>query len=101
MRLMTHNTLTNNSADAKGKGFPLRITASVVKVDENVAESEERQISFVKGILPTLEWDALVHVRMKSALFEILGDGSYSVHCSRVCSPEFLLSVSFLHTFSP
>ncbi|KAL7567000.1 hypothetical protein ACA910_019927 [Epithemia clementina (nom. ined.)] len=61
MRLLTHNTLMNNAADAKGKGFPLRITAAVVKVDDNVGRaSEERQISFVKGILPTLQWDALV-----------------------------------------
>ena len=65
MRLLTHNTLTNNAANGKGKGFPLRITATIVKVDENVEASEERQISFVKGILPTLEWYALVQASVR------------------------------------
>jgi len=61
MRLLTHNTMTNNAGDAKGKGYPLKITAASVRVDENTgAVDEERQISFVKGILPSLEWNALV-----------------------------------------
>ena len=70
MRLLTHNTMRNNAADAKGKGFPLRITASQVRVEEVVQESslefEERQIAFVSGILPTLDWPALVQVRRSS-----------------------------------
>ena len=62
MRLLTHNTLRNNSAAAKGKGFPLRITVAEVRVEENAAPIEERQISFVQGVLPTLDWPALVQV---------------------------------------
>lgn len=61
MRLFTHNTLQNNAADAKGKGFPLQITASDVRVDDHGID--ERQIQFVKGILPTIDWPALVKVR--------------------------------------
>lgn len=60
MRLLTHNTLRNNSAAAKGKGFPLRITAAEVKVDESVALLDEQRIAFLKGIIPTLDWPALV-----------------------------------------
>jgi hypothetical protein len=64
MRLLTHNAMCNNSAEAKGKGFPLRITATVVKVDDGDADSaiDERRIGFVKSILPTLDWSVLVKV---------------------------------------
>lgn len=62
MRLLTHNTMRNNSDEAKGKGFPLRITAAEVKVIDSpkTGAIEERDIDFVKRILPTLEWHALV-----------------------------------------
>ena len=63
MRLLTHNTLKNNSAKAKGKGFPLRITATEIKVEESLSLSDEQQIAFVKGVLPTLDWPALTQVR--------------------------------------
>lgn len=63
MRLLTHNTLRNNSADAKGKGFPLRITVAEVKVDENAAPLDEQRAAFLRGIIPILEWPALVQVR--------------------------------------
>jgi hypothetical protein len=63
MRLLTHNTMKNNSADAKGKGFPLWITAAEVRVDDSSEPITEGQIAFVKGVLPTLEWSALVKVR--------------------------------------
>jgi hypothetical protein len=70
MRLLTHNTLKNNTAEAKGKGFPLRITASEVKVQESSGNNEgvlmmddERQVAFVKGVLSMLDWPALVQVR--------------------------------------
>ena len=63
MRLLTHNTLRNNSAAAKGKGFPLRITAAEVKVDGNAAPLDEQRAAFLKGIIPTLDWPALVQVR--------------------------------------
>ena len=63
MRLLTHNTLTNNAADAKNKGFPLRISAKVIRVDESVGNEEvDRQMMFIKGVLPSLQWDALVQV---------------------------------------
>jgi hypothetical protein len=55
--------MKNNSADAKGKGFPLRITAAEVRVDDSSEPIGDSQIAFVKGILPTLEWSALVKVR--------------------------------------
>lgn len=66
MRLLTHNTLRNNSAAAKGKGFPLRITAAEIKVDENVAPLNEPRVAFLKGIIPTLDWPALVQVSYRS-----------------------------------
>lgn len=62
MRLLTHNTMKNNSADAKGKGFPLWITAAEVRVDDSSEPITDGQIAFVKGVLPTLEWSALVKV---------------------------------------
>ena len=62
MRLLTHNTLRNNSKEAAGKGYPLRINAVEVKVVDNAGELTEREISFVKHMLPTLEWSALVKV---------------------------------------
>jgi hypothetical protein len=65
MRLLTHNTIRNNSAAAKGKGFPLRITAAEVRVDDVQQQAtieEGKKLSFVKGILPTLDWPALVAV---------------------------------------
>ena len=62
MRLLTHNTMRNNTAEAKGKGFPLRITAAEVKVIDNpdAGASGVRDINFVKKMLPILEWPALV-----------------------------------------
>lgn len=62
MRLLTHNTMRNNSNEAKGKGFPLRITAAEVKVIDNpdAGATEQRDIDFVKKMLPVLEWPALV-----------------------------------------
>ena len=64
MRLLTHNTLRNNSAEAKGKGFPLRITATEIRVDDgfDVGEDIDKQVTFVKSILGILDWVALVKV---------------------------------------
>ena len=64
MRLLTHNTLRNNTKDADGKGFPLKITAVEVKVVDNpdAGAVNDREVEFVKHILPTLEWTALVQV---------------------------------------
>jgi hypothetical protein len=62
MRLLTHNTLQNNSSSAKGKGYPLRITATEIKVDDYGGMISEQQLDFVKGMLPTLNWEALVKV---------------------------------------
>ena len=54
--------MRNNSNEAKGKGFPLRITATEVKVIDNpdAGATEKRDIDFVKKMLPVLEWPALV-----------------------------------------
>jgi len=75
MRLLTHNTLRNNSDEANGKGFPLKITAIEVRVDDNTdnnvandnndqtnssEQQQKREIAFVKGILGILDWPALI-----------------------------------------
>lgn len=78
MRLLTHNTLRNNCSDAKGQGYPLQlISVKEVRVDDggnaggnggSAADDNndqdrfrrKQQINFVKGILPILNWDALV-----------------------------------------
>jgi multifunctional methyltransferase subunit TRM112 len=60
MRLLTHNTLRNNMAEAKGKGFPLKITATEIRVEEHTEPPSERQIIFVKSMLSRLDWPALV-----------------------------------------
>lgn len=64
MRLLTHNILKNNSAAAKGKGYPLRITAATeVRVDDNNESLDaDQQVAFVRSVLPTLDWSALVKV---------------------------------------
>ena len=64
MRLLTHNTLKNNSAEAKGKGFPLKVIAKEIRVDDdNRSLDETKQVLFVRKVLPTLDWPALVQVR--------------------------------------
>ena len=67
MRLLTHNMLRNNSAAAEGKGFPLKITATEIRVDDDdggEGANAEQQVAIVKGVLDTLDWSALVQVRM-------------------------------------
>jgi len=59
MRLLTHNTLRNNSAAAKGGGFPLRIEASKVVVQESSGDNVD-EVEFTRGILGMLDWKALV-----------------------------------------
>lgn len=65
MRLLTHNTLRNNTAEAKGKGHPLKITATEIRVDDSntpnsTPEDAQREVAFVKGILGVLDWPTLV-----------------------------------------
>jgi multifunctional methyltransferase subunit TRM112 len=61
MRLLTHNTLRNNSENAKGKGFPLKITATEIRVDKpSLDANPATQIQFCQGILGMLDWSALV-----------------------------------------
>lgn len=57
--------MRNNSKEADGKGFPLRITAVEVKVVDHpdAGAVTDNEISFVKHILSTLDWPALVKVR--------------------------------------
>ena len=75
MRLLTHNVLSHNSNE--GKGFPLKIKAAQVRVvDAAVVESgsggspqsREQQMAFVQGILPTLNWPALVKVSHRACV---------------------------------
>ena len=62
MRLLTHNTMRNNTKDADGKGFPLKITAVEVRVVDNPDATNvgQKEIDFVKHMLPVLDWPALV-----------------------------------------
>jgi multifunctional methyltransferase subunit TRM112 len=61
MRLLTHNTLRNNTEAAKAGGFPLKITVSEIRVDEPDPEDDpDRQVAFVTSILSILDWPALV-----------------------------------------
>ena len=55
--------LRNNSAAAEGKGFPLGITATEIRVDQDEAADAQRQVALVKGVLDTLDWPALVQVQ--------------------------------------
>ena len=65
MRLLTHNSLRNNTAAAKGGGFPLGISCEQVRVeDSNPHHDAVTQVEFVKRVLPNLDWPALVHVRL-------------------------------------
>lgn len=73
MRLLTHNVLNNNSPNAKGNGYPLRlIQVTSVRIDPTSAASsssssddsesgdDHSKVEFIKGIVPTLHWPALV-----------------------------------------
>lgn len=72
MRLLTHNTLRNNTSEASKiknnnvGGYPLKITATEIRVDDknDVGENSEREITFVRSILGILDWSALVQVRI-------------------------------------
>lgn len=54
--------MRNNSAAAKGKGYPLKITPVEIRVDDanEIASDPGREIAFVKGILGMLDWGILV-----------------------------------------
>ena len=70
MRLLTHNVLNNHSPKAKGNGYPLRLVrVTSVRVDPTTTTTKEdddnSKIEFVKGMIPTLHWPALVQVRRK------------------------------------
>lgn len=71
MRLLTHNTLRNNTKDAGSGGYPLRITPVEVKVVDNpeAVDVGDREVNFVKHVLPTLEWQALVQVGKITTFF--------------------------------
>jgi hypothetical protein len=69
MRLLTHNVLKNNSAAAKGNGYPLRmVSVTSVRVDPTptVGSGEEDEstmkIKFIESVLPTIHWSGLVQV---------------------------------------
>ena len=55
-----------STEEAKGNGFPLKINAVEVTVVDNpdAAAVSDREIDFVRHILPTLDWPALVKVRI-------------------------------------
>lgn len=70
MRLLTHNLMRNNMEATEGKGFPLKITATEIRVDNVLEEAADadRQIAFVKGILGVLDWPALVQAASQMGL---------------------------------
>lgn len=68
MRLLTHNMLRNNSAEAKGKGFPLKITATEIRVDSDESGDVETQVALIKGVLDTLDWPTLVQAASEMGL---------------------------------
>ena len=59
MRLLTHNFLRNNNKNVR-EGFPLRITATEIEVTSNPYNE-----SFIKHILPTLDWNVLCTVSIR------------------------------------
>ena len=54
--------MRNNSEEANGKGYPLKITAVDVRVDNvnEIGSDPQREIAFVKGIMGMLDWKILV-----------------------------------------
>ena len=69
--------MRNNTAEAARGGFPLKITATEIRVDDSsdVGEDTEREVMFVKSILGILDWPALVKVS-----FEPLFSSQLHVH---------------------
>ena len=65
MRLLTHNTLRNNMKEAKS-GFPLKITATEINVEDNAPSSQD--LNFVQNLLPILDWPALVEAATQLGL---------------------------------
>mmetsp|Transcript_23487 Transcript_23487/g.65566 ORF Transcript_23487/g.65566 Transcript_23487/m.65566 type:complete len:136 (-) Transcript_23487:524-931(-) len=70
MRLLTHNSMRNNSLEADGKGYPLRITpVDVQVVDDPAAQNVgARELEFIKSALPNLDWNALVKAASEMGL---------------------------------
>lgn len=66
MRLLTLAFMRNNSADAKGKGYPLRVSAQEINVEERASAIDGREMAFVKGVLPTLDWSAVTQIAQVS-----------------------------------
>uniref|UniRef100_A0A7S2NVK9 Multifunctional methyltransferase subunit TRM112-like protein n=1 Tax=Leptocylindrus danicus TaxID=163516 RepID=A0A7S2NVK9_9STRA len=64
MRLLTHNTLRNNTKAAKA-GFPLTITATEIRVDTN---EDDIDTDFIQNILPILDWPALLQAATQMGL---------------------------------
>ena len=88
MRLLTHNLLKNHAADAKGNGYPL-LLSSVTSIrvvgtetettktttnnhntmmmddtenDQQSNDDDMMKVQFIKNILPTIHWSALLQV---------------------------------------
>ena len=88
MRLLTHNTLRNNTAEASGGGFPLKITATEVRVDDSsdVGEDSEREIMFVKSVLEILDWPALVKVScFRIYFFQLITYAIFGANFPNLC----------------
>jgi hypothetical protein len=78
MRLLTHNSLRNTTADAKGRGFPLQITCGSVRISDGSTASSsssmdaDQQMAFVQKMLPNLDWPALVQVRIGEKVMAVV-----------------------------
>ena len=105
MRLLTHNTLRNNTEDAKGKGFPLRITPLDIRVDDPsknlTREEEERQIAFAKNCLKMLDWSALVQVCRDDVVVVVVACHSCCVGSVRILIIELALSSTHVLSSRP
>jgi hypothetical protein len=83
--------MRNNSKEAEGNGYPLRITAVEVKVVDNPEAGAvgEKEMDFVKHMLPTLDWPALVQVGLIVLCIHFFVQGEL------LMTDNFLLLVSF------
>jgi len=62
--------MRNNTDKANGKGYPLKITAVEVRVDDTdeIGTDPSKEASFVRGILSMIDWSILVQAAAQMGL---------------------------------
>ncbi|KAL4083393.1 hypothetical protein QTP88_028717 [Uroleucon formosanum] len=60
MKLLTHNLLSSKSLKGVKVGYPLRIVAKDVKINESKFNKE-----FVKKIIPKLDWQVFINAAVQ------------------------------------